>query len=58
MEAFWSMLKREAMNDSAPWSKNRVRRELFEYIESIYNRGRFHSSLGYQSPVGFENQNS
>lgn len=58
MEAFWSTLKREAMTDSATWSKNRVRRELFEYIESIYNRGRLHSSLGYQSPVDFENQNS
>ena len=58
MEAFWSTLKREAMGDSATWSKNRVRRELFEYIESIYNRGRLHSSLGYQSPVDFEHQNS
>lgn len=58
MEAFWSTLKREAMSDSATWSKNRVRRELFEYIESDYNRGRLHSSLDYQSPVDFENQNS
>jgi len=58
MEAFWSTLKREAMSDSATWSKNRVRRELFEYIESDYNRGRLHSSLDYQSPVDFEHQNS
>lgn len=58
MEAFWSTLKREAMSDSSTWSKNRVRRELFEYIESDYNRGRLHSSLDYQSPVDFENQNS
>jgi putative transposase len=58
MEAFWSTLKREAMADSAAWSKDRVRRELFEYIEGSYNRSRLHSSLGYQSPVDFENQNS
>jgi transposase InsO family protein len=58
MEAFWSTLKREAMADSATWSRDRVRRTLFEYIESIYNRSRLHSSLGYQSPVDFENQNS
>ena len=58
MEAFWSTLKREAMAQSASWSKNQVRRELFEYIEGIYNRSRLHSSLGYQSPVDFENQNS
>jgi transposase InsO family protein len=57
MEAFWSTLKREAMAQSATWSKNRVRRELFEYIEGDYNRSRLHSSLGYQSPVDFENQN-
>lgn len=58
MEAFWSTLKREAMAQSASWTKNRVRRELFEYIEGDYNRSRLHSSLGYQSPVDFENQNS
>jgi putative transposase len=57
MEAFWSTLKREAMSQSATWSKDQVRRELFEYIEATYNRSRLHSSLGYQSPVDFENQN-
>lgn len=58
MEAFWSTLKREAMAESQIWSKNRVRRTLFEYIEGTYNRSRLHSSLGYRSPVDFENQNS
>lgn len=58
MEAFWSTLKREAMEDSDQWTKDRVRRELFEYIEAIYNRSRLHSSLGYQSPVDFEQQNN
>jgi putative transposase len=58
MEAFWSTLKREVLDPSATWSKDRVRRELFEYIEATYNRSRLHSSLGYQSPVDFENQNS
>jgi transposase InsO family protein len=57
MEAFWSTLKREALEQSAQWSKNQVRRVLFEYIESIYNRSRLHSSLGYRSPVDFEHQN-
>jgi putative transposase len=58
MEAFWSTLKREALDQSPTWSKDRVRRELFEYIEATYNRSRLHSALGYQSPVDFENQNS
>lgn len=58
MEAFWSTLKREALADSAEWTKNRVRRELFEYIEADYNRSRLHSSLGYESPVEFERTNN
>jgi len=58
MEAFWSTLKREALEESANWSKDHVRRVIFEYIESIYNRNRLHSSLGYQSPVDFEQQNN
>ncbi len=58
MEAFWSTVKREALEESIDWSKDQVRRELFEYIEAIYNRKRLHSSLGYQSPVDFEHQNN
>jgi putative transposase len=58
MEAFWSTLKREALEQSATWSKDRVRREIFEFIEATYNRKRLHSSLGYKSPVDFEQQNS
>jgi putative transposase len=58
MEAFWSTLKREALDQSDRWTKDRVRRELFEYIEAVYNRSRFHSALDYQSPVDFEEQNN
>jgi putative transposase len=56
IEAFWSTLKREALGESANWSRDQLRRVIFEYIESIYNRSRLHSSLGYQSPVDFEHQ--
>jgi transposase InsO family protein len=58
MEAFWSTLKREALEPSASWSKDHVRGQIFHYIEAIYNRTRLHSSLGYKSPVDFEQQNN
>lgn len=58
MEAFWSTLKREALSQSADCSKDRVRREVFEFIEATYNRRRLHSSLGNQSPVDFETINN
>lgn len=58
MEAFWSTLKREALDQTDRWTNDRVRRELFEYIEAVYNRSRLHSSLGYQSPVDFEQKNN
>lgn len=57
MEAFWSTLKREALEESSDWSRDRVRRVIFEYVESHYNRSRLHSSLDYQSPVDFEQKN-
>jgi putative transposase len=58
MEAFWSTLKREALEQSAHRSKHHVRREIFEFIEALYNRSRLHSSLGYQSPVELEHQHN
>ncbi len=57
MEAFWSTLKREALEPSRQWTEDRVRRRVFEFIEATYNGNRLHSSLGYQSPLDFENQN-
>ena len=32
-----------------------ARLSIFDYIESFYNRQRRHSSVGYISPVNFEN---
>jgi putative transposase len=57
MESCWSSLKTELLDerlDRLP--KREVQQIVFEYIESYYNRRRLHSSLGYQSPVEFENQ--
>lgn len=55
MESFWSLLKSEALpEDGAFATKAQAKREIFEYIEAFYNRERIHSSLGYKSPIDFE----
>jgi putative transposase len=35
-------------------TREEARRSLFEYIEVFYNRRRLHSTLGYVSPVQYE----
>jgi len=57
MESFWSTLKTEAdLEDTIPPSRRHAELAVFDYIETFYNRTRRHSSLGYLSPVAFENQ--
>jgi putative transposase len=56
MESFWSTLKRELVYRRHFLTHEQARREIFAYIETRYNRKRLHSSLGYLSPVDFENQ--
>ncbi len=34
--------------------ESELRATVFEYVEIFYNRYRKHSSLGYQSPIQFE----
>jgi len=55
MESFFGSLKTELM----PLGKKFIRLEeanleMFEYIEMYYNRKRLHSTLGYMSPVEYE----
>jgi transposase InsO family protein len=56
-ESFFHTLKTELIY----WEKCQTRVEakssIFEYIEINYNRRRLHSSLGYLSPVEFEEKN-
>lgn len=56
MESFWSTLKAECFASYLPATHREARQMIFEYIETYYNRVRLHSSLGYQSPVDFEQQ--
>jgi transposase InsO family protein len=43
------------MIDRQSWAtRTQVRRAVFDYIEVFFNRQRMHSSLGYLTPVEYE----
>jgi len=54
MESFWSMLKTELVPAGGFQNFTQARSAIFEYIQLFYSPKRFHSALGYQSPVDFE----
>lgn len=54
MESFFATLKKELVHHERYPTRDAARQSLFEYIEAFYNRVRRHSSLGYQSPLQFE----
>jgi transposase InsO family protein len=56
MESFWSALKRELVHRRHFATRTEAHAAIFDWIEVFYNRVRFHSALGDQSPVDFENQ--
>lgn len=56
MESAIGKIKSEVLGRSVPLDHQTAKRQLFGGIESWYNQRRRHSSLGYQSPVAFENQ--
>jgi len=53
MESFFGTLKTECVTGAFP-TRALARTTIFEYIEVWYNRQRLHSTLGYHSPVDFE----
>jgi transposase InsO family protein len=58
IESFWSTLKLELVYRRSFNTRAQAQSEIFDYIESFYNRQRSHSSLDYHSPVDFELQNN
>jgi putative transposase len=54
IESFWSTLKLELVYRSTFNTRAQARTQIFDYIETFYNRQRAHSALGYHSPVDFE----
>jgi transposase InsO family protein len=53
MESFFSTLKTECAFEQFA-TRTQARLAIFEYIEGWYNRQRLHSTLGYLSPLEFE----
>jgi len=53
-ESFFSRFKTELLEDGAFLNLQDARTEIFEFIEMYYNPIRRHSSLGYRSPLNFE----
>jgi putative transposase len=57
MESFFSSLKGEWTDWHTYQTRQEAQLSIFEYIEVFYNRQRRHSTLGYLSPVKYEQQN-
>ncbi|MEQ1714880.1 MAG: IS3 family transposase [Hyphomicrobium sp.] len=56
MESFFSSLKTERTARKTYRTRDEARADVFDYIECFYNPWRRHSTLGYVSPIAFEEQ--
>lgn len=54
MESFFGTVKEEWVERHRFTSRQEARTAIFSYVETFYNRKRRHSSLGYVSPITFE----
>jgi len=54
MESFFSSLKTGRTARKVYRTRDDARADVFDYIERFYNRRRRHSTLGYLSPIEFE----
>jgi transposase InsO family protein len=55
-ERFMRTLKDEEVNGKTYASLEEARRSIGAFLETVYNRGRLHSALGYKPPVEFEDE--
>ena len=54
-ESFFHTLKVELVHRQRYATRRMAKTEIFEYIETYYNRQRKHSAIGYRIPLVFEN---
>lgn len=55
-ESFFATLKNELLPERPFPTRAAARCAIFDYIEIFYNRQRRHSTIGYLTPAGFEEQ--
>lgn len=56
MERFWGSLKSERTDGKIYVTRDIAKADVIDYIEMFYNSRRLHSTLGYVSPMQFENE--
>lgn len=56
MESFFHTLKVEQVHGARYLTREEAKTDVFEYIETYYNRERRHSTLKYPSPWDFEHR--
>jgi putative transposase len=56
MESFFGTLKTECVDRQAILILAQAHQTIFEYLEALYHRQRLHFSVGYISPVTYEQQ--
>lgn len=54
-ESFHATLKKETLYSKTLYHYEDTYKEIFDYIEGFYNPKRLHSSIGYVSPITYEN---
>ena len=54
MESFFGSFKTEWMAGKKYMSFEEAKKDIFKYVEMVYNRKRRHASLGYVSPAEYE----
>lgn len=54
MESFFKSLKTERTDRKVYRTRDNAKADAFDYIERFYNRTRRHSTIGYVSPIQFE----
>jgi putative transposase len=53
-ESFHASLEKDLLRRRSLRTRQEARTAVFDYIEAFYNRERLHSTLGYRSPVQYE----